>query len=76
MDLTKIFELFSLLESEFPCGSRGRHSITYRGNLNQLELDVWLNDTDGMRFYKLDDNNELNDPIKLVKDIKLLEGIK
>lgn len=74
MDLNKIIQLFALLESEFPCGERGRHSITYRGNPDELFLDIWIEGQ--LEIYKLDGISELNDPIKLVDDIKLLEGIK
>ena len=62
-----IIKLFTLLEEKYPCGDKGRHSITTHGKPNEIFLDVWVNDS--MQFFQLEDISELDNPEKLLADI-------
>ena len=62
-----LIKLFTLLEEQYPCGDKGRHSITTHGNPDEIFLDIWVNGT--MQFFQLEDISELDKPEKLLADI-------
>ena len=63
----ELLKFFALLEKYFPCGEKGRNSISHYGDTPGICIDVWF---DGqVNMFVLDDISELDDPEKLLDDI-------